>query len=114
MTQADTTPATDRRRDARHEVDLAARLTLVGLTVDGRLRNVASRGVCFVTSNDQVRVAESNFVRIEFTMPLDGVPTQVSRYVRIVRIDRTSVDGVASRRIGLAWDEPLAVSADRG
>lgn len=59
----------ERRRDPRREVTVPARLTLVGLTVDGRLANVSARGVCFLTTNPHLRVAESNFVRIRFTLP---------------------------------------------
>lgn len=112
MDQTHATPATERRGAPRHDVDIPAQLTLVGLTVDGRLMNVASRGVCFVTTDQQVRVAESNFVRIQFTLTLDGTPTQVSRYVRIVRIERSNENGVEVRRVGLAWDEPLAIGDD--
>lgn len=120
----------ERRRDPRREVTVPARLTLVGLTVDGRLANVSARGVCFLTTNPHLRVAESNFVRIRFTLPPgagDGgdapggevpggaAPAQaalaVERYVRITRIEQVEVDGAAGRRLGLAWDEPIVLAA---
>jgi hypothetical protein len=107
----------ERRRDPRHDVSVRAQLTLVGLTVDGRLANVSARGVCFVTANPHLRVAESNFVRIDFTLPAGlggGAETAVQRYVRITRIEPAEVDGAAGRRLGLEWDEPVLLEALSG
>ena len=101
-------PEGERRRDARRDVDLPARLSLVGMTVDGRLRNVSARGVCFVTSNPDLRVDEANFVEIRFTLPAaEGGPSEVRRFVRITRIEPAEVEGRPGRSLGVAWDEPL-------
>ena len=106
---------TERRKDPRVDLTVPATLTLVGLTVDGRLVNVSARGVCFVTTNPHLRVAESNFVRIDFALPADlaagGAPSAVRRYVRITRVEPAEVDGSPGRRLGLAWDEPVLLAA---
>lgn len=107
----------ERRRDPRHDTTVPAQLTLVGLTVEGRLQNVSARGVCFLTSSPHLRVAESNFVRVRFTLPAgaggNASPGEqvVERYVRVTRIESADVDGAPGRRLGLAWDEPIVLAA---
>jgi len=103
----DAVPASERRRDPRKEVDVAARLTLVGLTVDGRLRNVSARGVCFVTTDPHLRVEASNFVQIEFEHPDANEGRPIRRQVRVTRVEPDEEAGPKGRRLGLAWDEPV-------
>lgn len=101
-------PGAERRRDPRRNVSIPARLSLLGLVVEGRLANVSARGVCFLTADPHLRVAEANFVEIAFTVTgADGAGHEVRRHVRITRIEPADVDGVAGRQLGVAWDEPL-------
>lgn len=105
----------ERRRDPRHDTTVPARLRLVGLTVDGHLVNVSARGVCFVTADPHLRVAASNFVNIDFTLPTDDGDRPVTRQVRVTRVEtlpQADVEG-ARRRLGLEWDEPLLLDALR-
>jgi hypothetical protein len=103
-----TSPGTEKRRDPRRDVSVPARLSLLGLTVEGWLANVSARGVCFLTTSPHLRVAEANFVEILFSMTgADGAPHDVRRHVRITRIEAAEVDGSPGRRLGVAWDDPL-------
>lgn len=112
-TEGDGARTAERRRDARHDVGVPAELTLVGLTVQGRLANVSARGVCFVTSDPHLRVEALNFVQIAFALPVaDGAPAQaVRRHVRVRHVEQVDEAGAKARRLGLEWDEPLVLDA---
>lgn len=109
MTTAhDSAPATDRRRDPRTAVDIPASLSLQGMTVPGRLANISARGVCFVTRDFAIRVAEANYVEILFRLPAAEGGHEVRRFVRITRVEHADVDGAPGRRMGVSWDDPSA------
>jgi hypothetical protein len=97
----------DRRRDERRDIGVAAKLKLVGLTVEGRLANVAARGVCFVTRDQHLRVDAMNYVEVDFTLPAADGDQHVVRQVRVVRVETIDEHGERLRRIGLEWKEPL-------
>ena len=101
-------PAAERRRERRHDIDVPAQLTLVGLTVEGRLCNVSAHGVCFVTSNPYLRVEPANFVQIAFSLP-DGEGKPIRRAVRVKHVEETEVDGRPGRRLGLEMDSAIDV-----
>lgn len=100
-------PGPERRRDPRKEIGVAAKLTLVGLTVDGRLVNVSARGVCFMTKDPHLRVDAMNYVLVAFTLPAADGDQKVERQVRVTRVETVEEGGVRVRRIGLEWNEPL-------
>jgi hypothetical protein len=100
-------PGPERRRDPRKESGVAARLTFVGLSVEGRLANVSARGVCFLTKDGHLRVDAMNYVQIEFTLPASDGDRKVARQVRVTRVETVDEAGARLRRIGLEWNEPL-------
>ena len=100
-------PAVERRREPRQDLDVPAQLTLIGLTVEGRLVNVSPRGVCFVTTNPHLRVEPSNFVQIAFSIPAGDGEKPVRRAVRVKHVETTEVDGKPARRLGLEMDAAI-------
>ncbi len=98
---------TERRRDVRREVCVEARLTLVGLTVEGRIENVGAHGFCFATRDPHLRVEPGNFVRIAW----EGEP--VGRAVRVTRVDRLETGDGVERRLGLEIDALPLLDVER-
>lgn len=102
----------ERRRDPRRPVSIPAHLTLVGLTVEGRIENISPRGVSFVTADPHLKVHASNFVRIAFKVPSEtGDEVPVTRNVRITHVEPSQLDGAPARRLGLELDEAIVLSA---
>lgn len=100
-------PHAERRRHPRFPVDVPARLTLVGLTVEGRLVDVSARGVCFFTTDLALRVQDCNFVQVEFDLPAAGTTRHVQSFVRVAHVCPAEVGGRPGRRIGLELDVDL-------
>lgn len=100
----------ERRRDPRRRVSIPAHLTLVGLTVEGRIENVSARGVSFVTTDKHLRIDASNFVRISFRVPSEtGDEVPVTRSVRVTHVEPSELDGAPARRLGMELDEAIVV-----
>lgn len=112
---AQTPPIPERRKDPRRTVSIPAHLTLVGLTVEGRIENISTRGVSFVTANPHLKIHASNFVRIAFKVPSHtGDEVAVTRSVRITHVEPSMLDGAPARRLGLELDEAVVLGPDHG
>ena len=77
----------------------------MGRTVDGSLRDIGSGGVCFTTTDPELRVAPGNFVIVSFECVRNGVELTIDRAVRVVHVQ----DSSEFRVFGLQFEEPLAL-----
>ena len=97
----------NRRKHPRFAIDVPARLTLMGLTIEGRLVDVSQRGACFFTADVTLRAQDCNFVQVEFDLPVAGATRNVQFYVRVAHVSPAEVDGKPGRRIGLELESDL-------
>ena len=108
-------PEGERRQHERHPVSLPARLTLVGLTIEGRLEDVGAGGVRFATDDTLLKVQPGNFVQIAFECTRDGVAVTIDRAVRVswvlpvAALPSDDAD-VPKRVVGLEFEEILALA----
>ncbi len=96
-------------------MSLPARLTLVGLTIDGRLEDVGAGGARFSTQDTHLQVEPGNFVHIAFDCKQAGVDTTIDRAERVTWVlpvgALPSDDGsVPKRVVGLEFDELVALA----
>lgn len=97
----------ERRAHARHPVHLPARIGLLGYEVEGRLEDIGSGGVCFVTDDRTLVVEAANFVSVSFSVTIEGARHLVERAIRVVYVREREVDSARERVIGLEFEEPL-------